>query len=527
MIFNAKNIKALKQNQKISCPGLNMWARGTKDGKQVYYLKYRLYGTQELKKIGTFTEKPVTKGKLKNILTPIEAQSKAEEIVSLAKQNINYFELKEDKDPSAGEPLRDKLKEFFEHILFTDEQRDRGVKLVWMKDKNRLTYFPEKTGKQAVRKGKQLGTARKKDGTPTKAEPSYKDWKMSRDNPDKYPEVDRDHYWAYVGVFNNWIAQGKRKYKAGSERKLLLKQIPYNKIPRQAWVDLHQDITAARSNYIANDTLQMLRVFYNWLIEPKQGNDPRMRDAENPITDALSTPSKGPMILKVEDSRGGKWHKQEPPEDIESLDDKQMNQVILAINKLLIPNPTKKADRMNNRNILLVLFRLITGARPDVAEVLKWSDISKAKGSKLLLSKGRKKFRLNIQYCNKLVFKRIKELNSQEPGHKFVFASWKADNKTEKGVSDIRDNWVKVFNEAGLKDGFKYYQLKHTAANFIFKVTQDAEYGAECLGVTIDVFMKRYLRSSNKAVLADKVELAFTEVIAQATKEEKGLKIVG
>ena len=91
MIFNAKNIKALKQNQKISCPGLNMWARGTKDGKQVYYLKYRLYGTQELKKIGTFTEKPVTKGKLKNILTPIEAQSKAEEIVSLAKQNINIL----------------------------------------------------------------------------------------------------------------------------------------------------------------------------------------------------------------------------------------------------------------------------------------------------------------------------------------------------------------------------------------------------------------------------------------------------
>ena len=55
--------------------------------------------------------------------------------------------------------------------------------MVWMKDKNRLTYFPEKAGKAAVRKGKLLGTARKKDGSPTKAEPSYKNWQMSKDNP--------------------------------------------------------------------------------------------------------------------------------------------------------------------------------------------------------------------------------------------------------------------------------------------------------------------------------------------------------
>ena len=526
MNFNAKNISSLKPGEKLSCPDLNMWARGAKDQPASYYLKYRLYGVQKLIKIGTFTAKVEPKGKLKNILTPIEAQSKAEDIVSSAKADIDYFEQDDEKDNTQGEKLKDKLKEFFETILFTEEQRELGAKLVWMKDKNRLTYFPESTGKRAVRKGKLLGTARKKDGTPTKAEPSYKNWQMSKENPDRYPAVDRDHYWAYVGVFNNWIAQDKRNYKIGGERKLLLKNIPYNKVPKHAWVNLHKDITASKSNYIANDTLQMLRVFYNWLIEPKQHNDPRMRNAENPITDALSVPAVGPMMLKVEDPAGGKWHKQTPPEDIEALNDKQINKVILSINKLLIANPKKKADRMNNRNILLVLFRLITGARPDVAEVLKWSDIAKAKGSKLLLSKGRKKFKLNIQYCNKLVFKRIKELNSQEPGHKFVFSSWKMDG-TEKGVSDIRDNWIKVFAEAGLKDGFRYYELKHTAANFIYKVTQDIDYTAECLGVTKDVLLKRYIRSSDKTELSDKVGLAFSEVVAQATKEEKGLKVVG
>ena len=89
------------------------------------------------------------------------------------------------------------------------------------------------------------------------------------------------------------------QYKAGGERKLLLKNMPYNKITGDPWKHLHQDITEAKSAYIANDTLQMLRVFYNWLIEPKQHNDPKMRDVENPISDALSTPTKGPIKLKI------------------------------------------------------------------------------------------------------------------------------------------------------------------------------------------------------------------------------------
>ena len=213
MNFIPKNIKALKHNHKLSCPGLNMWARGTKEGKQVYYLKYRLNGTQKLIKIGTFSDRS---DKDRNLLTPIDAQAKAQDIITDAKAGLDYFERKLDKDTTKGMALRDKLKEFFEDILFTEEQRELGAKLVWMKDKNRLTYFPEKAGKAAVRKGKLLGTARKKDGSPTKAEPSYKNWQMSKDNPKRYPHIDRDHYWAYVGVFNNYIATGKRQYNAGS-----------------------------------------------------------------------------------------------------------------------------------------------------------------------------------------------------------------------------------------------------------------------------------------------------------------------
>ena len=116
--------------------------------------------------------------------------------------------------------------------------------------------------------------------------------------------------------------------------------------------------TKAKSAYIANDTLQMLRVFYNWLIEPKQHNDPRMRDAENPISDAMSVPKLGPKRLKVEDPKGGKWHKQEPPEELESLTDKQTNMLILTIERSLIADPKKRADRMHNRNVLSILFGL-------------------------------------------------------------------------------------------------------------------------------------------------------------------------
>jgi hypothetical protein len=39
--------------------------------------------------------------------------------------------------------------------------------------------------------------------------------------------------------------------------------------------------------------------------------------------------------------------------------------------------------------------------------------------------------------------------------------------------------------------------------------------------------LKRYIRSSNKDELAKKVEVAFNELVAKATQDEKGLKVVG
>ncbi len=84
-----------------------MWARGTKEGKQVYYLKYRLNGTQKLIKIGTFSDRS---DKDRNLLTPIDAQAKAQDIIDDAKAGLDYFERKQDKDNTKGMALRDKLK---------------------------------------------------------------------------------------------------------------------------------------------------------------------------------------------------------------------------------------------------------------------------------------------------------------------------------------------------------------------------------------------------------------------------------
>ena len=133
---------------------------------------------------------------------------------------------------------------------------------------------------------------------------------------------------------------------------------------------------------------------------------------------------------------------------------------------------------------------------------------------------------MNITYCKEWVFDRIKKLKSNEPGHKFVFASWKMDG-TETGISDISKTQKKIFKAAGIPEDINYYRLKHTAANFIYNATQDADYTAECLGISTKELIERYLRSSNKEALAKKAEVAFNELVAKATQGEKGLKVVG
>ena len=58
------------------------------------------------------------------------------------------------------------------------------------------------------------------------------------------------------------------------------------------------------------------------------------------------------------------------------------------------------------------------------------------------------------------------------------------------------------------------------------KTTGDVEYIADSLGITKQVLIERYLRSGNKAEVQEKLEVAYEELISQATKEEKGLKVV-
>ena len=510
-----------------------MWARGYNAGskekpiiKQAYYLKYRLDGVQQLRKIGIFAPKVVPGNKTKDLLTPAEAMALAENIVSEAKADNDYFAKEQVLDTTAGKALRERLKDFFEAALFDEAQMQAGAKLKWMSDKARLTYFPENIGKsKQVRTGANVPRKdRKKDGSSQRPEPSYNNWRLSKENPEKFPVIDKPNYWNYVGCYNNFIAKSKIKIKLpGYQKAVLLREIPYNKIPIKNWVTLHKNITT-HSVDRAEETLQMLRVFYNWLIEPKQGNDPKMRNAENPITEALSVPKVG-LKQKKENKYGGKWHGSKPPENVETLSDKEINRLILAINSLCNPNPKTRDERRNNRNILSIFFRLLTGARPDVMQVLKWSDINSSRKEKILVSKGQKSFPLNIKFCKKLVFDRIEELKSREPNHPYIFASWKADG-TPSGVADIRKNWAKVFKAAGLPEEFDYYNIKHTAANFMNKTTGDVEYIADSLGITKQVLIERYLRSGNKAEVQEKLEVAYEELISQATKEEKGLKVV-
>ena len=129
MTFNAKTISQLQPKQICKCPGLNMWARGYNAGskekpiiKQAYYLKYRLDGVQQLRKIGIFAPKVVPGNKTKDLLTPAEAMALAENIVSEAKADNDYFAKEQVLDTTAGKALRERLKDFFEAALFDEAQ---------------------------------------------------------------------------------------------------------------------------------------------------------------------------------------------------------------------------------------------------------------------------------------------------------------------------------------------------------------------------------------------------------------------
>ena len=384
-------------------------------------------------------------------------------------------------------PLKNKLKEFFEHILFEMEGHP-GIKLKWMEDRKRLTYFPERKvlAKDDTRKRK----GKLVKGKPhNQSEPKYKDWELSQSNPDKYPAVGRDTYWDYLGCYNNWISNSQVGHAPGvSKKKWLLMNLNYNEIPDNLWKSLHKEIVAASSKYRANDTLQMLRVFYNWCINNKD-----KYILINPITEAMSVPKIGPRQKKIDGE--GTWAKilkRDKKKSKEALSEVEINKLLAELEGGLIPAPAGPADRMRNRSLLFMQLRLLTGCRPDVGEDLTW-DMLKTKADDIeVISKGRN-YELNVSYARPLIFERMKKLKSIEPDHPFVFAS-KAKSGELIGTKKVDKLWKNIRDKCGIAKNWDFYNLKHTAAQFIMDITdQDIKYCSRVLGVSEDMILKNYL----------------------------------
>ena len=414
------------------------------------------------------------------------ARAYAEEIVAEASKGNDT--LAQTISPSRPMPLKDKLKDFFEHILFEMEGHP-GVRLKWMEDRKRLTYFPERKVQAKEDTRKRKGKLIK--GKPhNQSEPKYKDWEMSQNNPTKYPAVGRDTYWAYLGCYNNWIANSQVGYSkpGASKKKFKLMNLNYNQIPNKLWKDLHKEIMEASSKYRANDTLQMLRVFYNWCI-----NNEDKYILSNPITDAMSVPKTGPRAKKIDGD--GTWAKvleRDKKKSKEALSEVQINKLIAELEGGLIPEPNGPADRLRNRSLLFMQLRLLTGCRPDVGEDLTW-DMLKTKAVDIeVISKGRS-YNLNVAYAKPLIFDRIKELKSVEPDHPFVFAS-KAKSGELIGTKKVSKLWKTIRDKVGIDTNWDFYNLKHTSAQFIMDITgQDIKYCSKVLGISEEMILKNYL----------------------------------
>tara|TARA_A100000172_G_scaffold79947_2_gene68216 strand:- start:291 stop:1874 length:1584 start_codon:yes stop_codon:yes gene_type:complete len=502
-MINNKQIKEAKPGKlKTDTPGLyvNVFS-STANGKpgplqRKWRYKYRIKTslnqyTYRHRVIGDWVE--TNNDPSKNQFTIAGVVARAEEIREAGKQGIDLLA----REPVATipKPLKDKMKEFFEDILFTQNGYP-DVKLKFMKDKNRLTYFPErevtKKGDNRKRKGKLVQGKKVNE-----AEPRYKDWKMSQDNPDKYPPIDRDTYWGYLSDYNNWLVSSRVVHKpTASSTGIKLINQNYNDIPVQSWKRLHQEILGTDKHnprkHRANDTLAMLRVFYNWLIVKE---DKYIID--NPITKALSLPTIGPRAQRV--GGVGTWAKiteKDIKKNKEGLSTKQFNTLTDLLETELILDPQGPSDRQYNRSLLFMRLRLLTGCRPDVSEDLTWDMLNTRRDKIEVISKG-KPYMLNIAYAKKHVFDRMKQLKSNEPGHPYVFSSFdKRGNPI--GNKKVDKLWKKLRDLAGIPSNWDFYNLKHTSANFIMEVTADINYLADTLGITKEVALKSYVIGKNQ-----------------------------
>jgi integrase len=443
------------------------------DNTKVYRLRYRIKGEQECwRSIGEWaSETSEADGEYE----VVDIRARAKKIKRFGSQGIDYLRQEEPVIAGRPIPLRNKLKEFFDTILF-DTEETQGLKLKWMDDKTRLAYMPPRAPDDSVNKQRKRLKGKK--------EPRYKDWKVSRDNPQKYPAIlDRDHYWAYVGMYNNWIAGSSIKIKFKPKDKgTKLMNVDYNRIPTDVWPKLHKEITNGRSKNVANDTLEMLRVFYYWLINNKD-----KYIEENPITESMSRKTTGPQKVKQDD--GGTWHEVKR-EEKEGLEDHQIDALLATIEEELIQEPKGPVDRMRNRSLLFIVFRLVTGARPDVATHLTWAMLDNKKKIINVESKSRN-YQLRVSAARSLVFDRIKELKSTEKGHPFVFAGYNAAGE-QIGVKKITKLWRTIAKKAGIKEGEHFYNLKHTAFSTLVRITGDVIYAADCCGISAKTATEKY-----------------------------------
>ena len=510
--MNNKQIKDGKPGRiKDDYPGLYLKITlGETETKRKWYLKYKLQRpgpnryVQKEPCLGEWVERD--NDPANNKFTILGARAYAEEIKDLARKGIDIFA----KDEAVANPmiLRQKLKEFFEVALFRKEGFEKP-KLKWMDDKKRLTYFPEKKITKSKdnrrRKGKLL-TGK----VANQNEPSYRDWIKSEEDPINYPAIDRATYWDYVSSYNNWIATSGVK-KAGivkGSKGTMLMNIDYDQIPVKYWQQLHADVLMrSGSKYIANKTLQMLRVFYNWLINEK---DPLIED--NPITEAMVPPKTGLQGDKSKKQGGfAKITAKDVKRNKDELTEEKLDKLIETIEDELIPEPSGKTDRENNRSLLFIMLRLMTGCRPDVSQDIKWADIKK-KADKIIIQSTRSKgteYDMNIKFAKRVVFDRIKELKSDEPGHPFIFAS-NSTRGNMTGVKKVSKTWKRIAGIVGIPKDWVYYNLKHTAISYLMRITDnDIAYVSEVTGVSKATILEYYYTGSHTKENDLKVEKYF------------------
>ena len=143
MSFNDKNISKLNKGiLKDKGSGLYVRASEIAPGKVIraFYLHWRVDGKQKHQKIGTWVRSTDKIDEEARMFTAAKAQSYAEDIRAAAAKGENLVTNDAIRQSNPSDiKLKEKMREFFEEILFSTKQRADGVKLSWFDSRNKLT----------------------------------------------------------------------------------------------------------------------------------------------------------------------------------------------------------------------------------------------------------------------------------------------------------------------------------------------------------------------------------------------------